>query len=208
MKSTKEFTLNCSDESFVERRKNVFDQLLVIEKSCRSTSDELMEVDKGSNEISSSRKTIKSFRGKESIFKIPQDMAPRNFLRRLPDYKKNPHKWTKYTLEDVRDEDISEKGNTKAALSFLKELNQRNDKTTNNLDEIPKKIIFQKHVVSSTTKELKDEDKPSFKSSKLVMPEYVVGQKIKKNRKNPSTKVKTSRKELKLDHLLEDDEVE
>ena len=39
---------------------------------------------------------------------------------RVPDYKKNPGKWTKYSLEDV--DTMTNRQNTSAALQFLKTL--------------------------------------------------------------------------------------
>ena len=39
---------------------------------------------------------------------------------RVPDYKKNPDKWTKYSLEDV--DTMTNRQNTSAALQFLKTL--------------------------------------------------------------------------------------
>ena len=44
-----------------------------------------------------------------------------NRIQRTPDYKTNPGKWTKYSLEDVGNEDMSESSNTRAAFAFLEE---------------------------------------------------------------------------------------
>lgn len=44
-----------------------------------------------------------------------------NRRQRTPDYKMNPEKWTKYSLEDVDNEDMTESSNTKAAFAFLEE---------------------------------------------------------------------------------------
>ncbi|KAJ8981077.1 hypothetical protein NQ317_007214 [Molorchus minor] len=149
---------------------------------------------------------------RKAFFKKPQNPIPKNYINRIPDFKKNPHKWTKYSLDDVKEDDMSDKGNTRAALSFLKELEDR--KSTNmecdddGNDDLPTKITFKRYTypVSIKKEDNKDEDisKPSFRSSKVVMPEYVVGQKAKKDKKNNSTKTTTG-KELKLDHLYEED---
>ena len=40
--------------------------------------------------------------------------------RFVPDHKKNPNKWTKYSLADV--DLVTDRGNTAAALDFLKDL--------------------------------------------------------------------------------------
>lgn len=210
------FSFKETNEDFAQRQKNVFDQLKVLENNRKNTrSSNSMELD---DEVDANRRNQRSitkhFRGKESIFKKPQNLTPKNFINRIPDFKKNPHKWTRYSLDDVKDEDISDKGNTKAALSFLKELEERKnvdmDCDQEKTEEAPKKIIFKKHtstMVCPKQEENPDTSKPSFRSSKVVMPEYVVGLKMKKEKKNKSIKAGKGR-ELKLDHLFEKEEDE
>lgn len=202
------FTLTGTDENFIARQRNTFLALSEIEKKIND-SQEPMEIDaqRERRRPKSHKSRTKSFSGKESIFKVPQDPIRKNFIKKLPDFKKNPHKWTKYSLEDVRDEDISDKANTKAALSFLKDLEIRNKVTEECSDTTEKKIIFRRPINVSALREETD-DKPSFRSSKIVMPEYVVGQKMKKERKNKSIKSNNVNKNLKLDHLFEDDQDE
>lgn len=208
------FNLKATNADFAQRQKNVFDQLKVLENNRKNTTNSnSMEIDDEVNTNRRNQRSItKHFRGKESIFKKPQNIAPKNFINRIPDFKKNPHKWTRYSLDDVRDEDISDKGNTKAALSFLKELEDRNNQDTDcnqgQREQVPTKIIFKKHtstVISPKQEENPESSKPSFRSSKVVMPEYVVGQKMKKEKKNKSIKAGKG-KELKLDHLLDDED--
>lgn len=207
------FSLKDTNADFTQRQKNVFDQLKVLENNRKNTGNyNTMDIDEQVETSRRSQRSItKHFRGKESIFKKPQNLAPKNFINRIPDFKKNPHKWTRYSLDDVRDEDISDKGNTKAALSFLKELEERKSQDIDCDQEVdcrpPKKIIFKKHTSTAITPkgdENPDTCKPSFRSSKVVMPEYVVGQKMKKEKKNQNLKTGKG-KELKLDHLLESD---
>ncbi|XP_044754228.1 protein TSSC4 [Coccinella septempunctata] len=208
--SQDEFTLIGSDANFIARQRNTFLALSELEKKANRQDQDPMEVD---DQLEGRRPKIpksqtKVFRGKESIFKTPQDPVPRNFLKKLPDFKKNPHKWTKYSLEDVKDEDISDKANTKAALSFLKDLETRNKAVEKDSDEAKdQKIIFRRPTSTSVSKQ-ETEDKPSFKSSKIIMPEYVVGQKIKKDRKTKSMKSNKADKNLKLDHLYQEDQDE
>ncbi|XP_044269763.1 protein TSSC4 [Tribolium madens] len=198
------FMLKNSNKNFMERQKSIFDQLSTLK--CNLQKDEEMEVEEAprlSNRTN--RSVMKQFRGKESIFKRPQDPVSKNYMRTIPDFKKNPHKWTKYSLADVKDEDMSDRSNTKAALSFLNELKNRSNESmvTDKTEEI-QKIVFKK--VHTTVKDnLKNEDeKPSFRSSKVVMPEYVVGQKVKKDKKNKKIQ-NSSGGQLKLDHLLDDE---
>ncbi|XP_048731272.2 uncharacterized protein LOC125648330 [Ostrea edulis] len=44
-----------------------------------------------------------------------------NRRQSTPNYKVNPEKWTRYSLEDVGNEDMSESSNTRAAFAFLEE---------------------------------------------------------------------------------------
>lgn len=203
------FTLKSTNASFSQRQQDVFDQLKILEnnrKNVGTHNDLEMETDQPPK-IKSQRSVTKHFRGKESIFKQPQDRPPKNFIKRIPDFKKNPHKWTKYSLGDVRDEDLSDTGNTRAALSFLKELKQRKSlEMQDTSDDISKKLLFNKPLFIAKPKD--DEgSKPSFRSSKVVMPEYIIGQKIKKEKNRNRESIKQGNgKELKLDHLLENED--
>lgn len=62
----------------------------------------------------------------------------------MPDFKKNPHKWTKYSLEDVQE--MTDESNRKAAFDFLKQLADRRQNEEEKLEELPSKIEFNKHV--------------------------------------------------------------
>nr|XP_023027130.1 protein TSSC4 [Leptinotarsa decemlineata] len=211
------FSLKSDNAEFTLRQKSVFDQLIVLEKNRKTDlvlpNDE-MEVDKIVNNNSGERRqrsVTKHFRGKESIFKKPQNPVPKNYMRSIPDFKKNPHKWTKYSIDDV--EDISDESNTRTALNFLNELRKRKTihmECDQKLEEVPNKIIFHKPNLLDKQNDFVDSSgtlKSSFISSKVVMPEYVVGQKKKKERKNKIMKP-MNQKELKLDHLLQDEEDE
>lgn len=207
------FCLKSTSSEFTQRQKTVFEQLGAIETNINiSGSDAQMDTNEEEIDCSptrSSRSITKHYRGKESIFKKPQNPVPRSYINRMPDFKKNPHKWIKYSLDDVRDDDISERSNTNAAMSFLKELKDRKERDTKQtaaLDVLTDKIIFKRHLSEvKPVEENPQECKPSFTSSKLVMPEYVVGCKSKKEKKNQGIK-RGTQKELKLDHLQYIDE--
>lgn len=210
MNNTNSFTLKATNAAFSQRQKNVFDQLNALENNRRNVdthNDEYRETNQPP-EVRTKRAFTKHFRGKESIFKQPLDRAPKNFIRTIPDFKKNPHKWTKYTLSDVRDEDISETSNTKAALAFLNDLKQRKEleeKTVS--DSFSKKVVFNRPVANKKELTEDSDSKPSFRSSKVVMPEYVVGQKKKREKNFVNESIKQGKKqELKLDHLLENED--
>lgn len=249
MHTSGDFVLHGGDRAFANRQKLLFDKLSDAEQKCHRTksviesADENMVVDEidDTQIIRSGLKRkyeTRRFRGKESIFKRPEGPAPRALNRSIPDYHKNPHKWMKYSLDDVSNDDMTEQSNTRAALSFLNELRARRsveqteDIEKMDLSELPtekeqSKIVFKSRNIKATsevqfkkpendTEEtfsrpviVDHDDKPVFRSSKIIMPEYVVGQKqIKKVKKDkPAHILKMDRlKQLKLDHLEELDE--
>lgn len=155
------------------------------------------------------------------------------YLKRIfiYDLQINPHKWKKYSLSDA---DISDKSNTSAAFAFLKEIEARKslanemdcDDVNDNQDG---KIVFNVrkrvqtdgakfnksvHLRSIVREESADPaiDLPKMKGSKVVMPEYVIGQ--KKERKKSTSKSSADGVDkkrsgmLKLNHLFEEDEDE
>ncbi|CAH0547875.1 unnamed protein product [Brassicogethes aeneus] len=204
------FNLKVDDSNFRERQKNVFDQLNALESiRNKNAAPQPMETDEKPIDKKSYRSATRQFRGKESIFKKPQNPVPKGYNNRMPDFKKNPHKWTRYSLEDVREEDCSERSNTKAALSFLDDLKKRRsaaEQSDESEKDSPNKIVFKRHhKINKKPVQVEEEEKPTFRSSKVVMPEYVVGQKVKKEKKNRAIK-KGSVKELKLDHLIDEEE--
>lgn len=166
----------------------------------------------------------KSLRGKESIFKRPEAPISKCLpLGRVPDFRKNPQKWTKYSLNDV--EEMSDRSNKAAAMSFLNELQSRKRARNNRDTDIDsqddqKKIIFNKTVLIKDTAsydreegnsvEEIEEERASFRSSKVIMPEYVIGQKkhTKSNKKDNKIERNLAAKQLKLDHLIEEEDVE
>lgn len=139
--------------------------------------------------------------------------------------KINPHKWKKYSLEDV---DISDQTNSSAAFEFLRQIDEQKESAESPESQTYKgeseKIEFKKSSkIKRNLKTLKSQeqmdaeiDSPKLKGSKLIMPEYIVGQKktstFKKNSINvtyssPEKKERAAGK-LLLSHLQEDDEVE
>ncbi|XP_056641377.1 protein TSSC4 [Diorhabda sublineata] len=210
------FTLKSDNDEFSLRQKNIFEQLTVLENNkTKLQNDTQMEVDTDVDDTHKSnpklqRAITKRLRGKESIFKRPQNPVPKNYIKKMPDFKKNPHKWTKYTLDDVADEDMSDKSNTKTALSFLEELKERKDSdplSVNAKADLTQKVVFKKHISKVSNSQSDDDSnvKASFRSSKVIMPEYVIGQKVKKEKKRKNV---VKGKELKLDHLLEEDGID
>lgn len=232
-RSSKPFVLQGGDSDFSNRQKLLFERLSTAEKECNKDKNDCPEAEM---EVVRDRRVVRRgdksetrrFSGKESIFKRPEGPAPRGLMRNIPDFRKNPHKWVRYSLDDVSNEDMSDKSNSQAAHTFLRELKARksldssdkmeveDNSEKNRLREEPhcSKILFKKPKrqdkgeSSSAAVEDKD-DKAFYRSSKLVMPEYVVGQKrkVNKNKKEKSVRGKVDgEKLLRLDHLQEEED--
>ncbi|KAM3966351.1 uncharacterized protein ACR2FA_012660 [Aphomia sociella] len=210
--------------SFQERQKNLFDQLKDAEDQHGfSKSNKATPPPQYNNEIDKRtyrklKQEMKQFRGKESIYK-KKEANIRECLRAksVPDYIKNPKKWVYYTLSDVTPEQMSDATNTATALALIQKLEEDDNKTNMECNEENTDAIFKKptfHSSSTVKKILKTEDeKAIFKGNKVVMPEYIVGVSQKKDKKDriirrPSqdTTDIEKKKELKLNHLYEDDE--
>lgn len=200
--------------NFSDRQKNLFDQLKRAEDTNKNriiTNETPMDVTTLKNQSNkrkrSETKETKYLQGRESIFKRPEQPLSKCLPRRhVPDFKKNPHKWTKYSLDDVSSEDTSEQGNTNAALSFLREIEERKKSQLEDMDEDDNmKPRFNTSVMVRNKKNTEDDEKLSFRGTKIVMPEYIIGQKKKSAKKTVTVKneSKTKQKEIKLDHLDE-----
>jgi len=144
--------------------------------------------------------------------------------RFVPDHKKNPDKWTKYSLADV--DLVTDRGNTAAALDFLKDLRAKkegDEPMDEGTADPNSKVVFKKPSrkpasAPSTAATTNDEqestteatEKPTFVGSKQVMPEYMVGAATARKPKKTGGKPPTAKpgKELKLSHLADDEEEE
>lgn len=130
--------------------------------------------------------------------------------KHVPGYWKNPEKYTKYSLEDV--DMTNNRGNSQAAFSFLADLRKRKegDEEEDKFDGATK-VQFKR-----PTKKRSSDAEPESSSapaSKNILPEYVVGQKPKKDRKSKSEpeeeqKNKSSKKQMTLSHLMDEEEEE
>lgn len=196
-------------DEFQTKRTNLFAVLDQAEKDLASkikkaTTADAHDILNGRVERRHGRSLTKQFRGKDSLFVKPE-IPPLRILEKhkAPDFKLHPHKWTKYSLADVNE--MNDKSNAAAAFAFLKEMQSR--KCHDDENEEDKKIIFKKIVKSNEPKV-----KASFQSSKLVMPEYEIGKKIQKKKnklEHKTNEILTSiNKEIKLGHLMEDEEDE
>jgi Tumour suppressing sub-chromosomal transferable candidate 4 len=241
---SKEFSLTGGDADFANRQKSVFDQLGSISvpssttpsvtiddfksrrdsSSRRSSSSSSRDQDSPRKRSRETRET-KQFRGQESLFKRPEPPPPwRRGGGRMPDHKRNPQGWTRYSLGDVSSDDMSDRTNTSTALSFLNELKKRKDRDEYDdedkmdVDEKRQSLQFKRPArkqneveVFCPSAERSDSQGPQFRGSKRVMPEYVVGQKSGKSVKRGDVKVKKdaqNTREMKLSHLVDSEELE
>lgn len=245
--SSSEFQIHGGGDEFETRQRQVFEQLSQAAKNLNKleSSASLSEADmqmlrhraiatrSPCSFIKKKRNEMLQYCGRESIFKRPEGPAPVKGHKSIPDHHRHPHKWTKYSLEDVPTEQMSDRSNAQAAFSFLRELrarksmeNSKGEKdvgtSSNGVDSENETILstrckstahipFRKTVKNRINDEqsvviVKSSDRPVFRNSKIILPEYVVGQKQEKVKAVRSL-VKVDRtKQLKLDHLEEIDE--
>ncbi|XP_034942804.1 protein TSSC4 [Chelonus insularis] len=232
--STNEFVLRGGGSDFSHKQKTLFDELLQAEKKYKKDQTATVNYnDYDSNASHSSRHTgkskhgkIRQFQGRESIFKR---QGPSISFRRdntIPDYHKHPHKWTKYSLEDVQNNDMTDNTNTNVALSFLQELRARNSQCEENdikmsIDEQTENdvstssdsikstpIVFKKPFPKRNEQKQvtvpADNKSSVFKGSKVILPEYVVGERPKINKTKKPKKIASDEnchQQIKLDHL-------
>lgn len=148
-------------------------------------------------------------------------------------YQVNPHKWKKYSLDDV---DTSDRTNTAAAFAFLQEIEARKAKEAEAESDEPMdtsgKIVFNtrkrsnqdgvptfnqsahlKSALEPAESDAADNvEKSVLKGSKVQMPEYIIGKKPAGDKKRKDRPAKDSNKAsgaaLKLDHLLDQDDAD
>uniref|UniRef100_A0A182WLS7 U5 small nuclear ribonucleoprotein TSSC4 n=1 Tax=Anopheles minimus TaxID=112268 RepID=A0A182WLS7_9DIPT len=221
--------------SFEEKKNLLFSSLETAEQNIAADSilhqENVKETDYSLVQLAKCRIKpicVDRYQGRESIFKRPN--APiRQCLKRsttlLPDYKRNPNKWIKYSLEDV---DTSDRSNMAAAFSFLRQMEEQREAVENEQGDgngqdtatQPCKSIvrFNRSVRLRGQLEEADEpvetpveDRPQFNGRRVLMPEYVVGQKDPKRAKRTSNPRKpaattSTGTALQLDHLVEEEE--
>lgn len=202
-------TFDGDRQEFYSKQTNLFAVLDQAEKDLgskikKATPADMHVILNGRVERKTGRSITKQFRGKDSLFAKPE-IPPWRILakHRTPDFKLHPHKWTKYSLADVNE--MNDKSNAAAAFAFLQEMKTRKCHDNENVNEQEKKIVFKKIEKSKEC-----EVKASFQSSKLVMPEYEFGKKIQKKKNKPEQKLNetVTKKEIKLGHLMEDEDDE
>lgn len=206
--------------SFQDRQKSLFNQLKDAEdqysfsKTNKAAPQDYGTIDKYT--YKKLKHEMKQFRGRESIYKRAEaNIRECLKAKTIPDHIKNPQRYKYYSLADVTPEQMSDSTNTATALALIRELEEKNAAETametDTDDGVFKKPTF--HISSSLRKSPKPEEKAIFKSSKVIMPEYVVGVTKKKEKKvnlpkkdsSKNSEASGTRVALKLDHLFEDE---
>jgi len=146
------YNLNTNNNQFSQKAKSVFDSLSQLESAHRvkvneySTNQMQIEETLEGEESATFEKTARSNKVKEEfVFKVPSA----DFKQALPSIKKssqpgyvvNPQKWKKYSLEDVDSNQMTNRSNYMAAMSFLNTRKQHED---NDLMEHSEQIEFNK----------------------------------------------------------------
>eukprot|EP00096_Caligus_rogercresseyi_P005534 TRINITY_DN2123_c0_g1_i1.p1 TRINITY_DN2123_c0_g1~~TRINITY_DN2123_c0_g1_i1.p1 ORF type:complete len:205 (-),score=48.57 TRINITY_DN2123_c0_g1_i1:248-862(-) len=162
------------------------------------------------DDSSFTRPTSPPRRSSSSTYTSNRRRASHHPRHKVPGWRKDPSKYTKYDLSDV--EVSSDKGNTRAAFSFLQDIRKRSlDEEQAPPDLSQASFSFKKPRIKQNNKE--DDICSSISSgpSKRILPEAVVGEKpVAKEKKSLRTttldKKASSKATLTLSHL--EDEVE
>ena len=192
------FTLSGTDNSFTSKTKDIFASLDAIEAKHNAVQKTIKEDtslfnDDPKPEGVDWKRTPNDNQGfKRPGLPAPRSRSPINKKqrnqgapqpgqghyrgrgRRAPDHKSNPDRWTRYDLSDVPE--LTDRSNSRAALSFLSELRNRDMDT-----EEPEGAEIGKHLFKPPTARPTPITPtggaiiPSFGPSKRVLPEYVVG---------------------------------
>lgn len=213
------FTLSGTDTGFSSRSQDVFSTLATIE----AKHDAFQKA---------SAKTTSRTRDAEAVIKddpVVEDPLPRkrpNAFKRprgcppprrrwTPDYRQHPERWTKYDLSDVPVDQMSERSNTAAAMDFLNtqrkihEENRDVDDTGHNTVRFKKPTMKGPCQTAGLGKRTAATTDTAVGNSKLVMPEYVVGQSASKKRQTKRATGQVKCDAVGLGHLTHsDDEID
>ena len=138
------YQLNVNNDAFKDRTKAIFDLLVnnnndkididlenedvENENSIELTADE--SINKSITQSNSIPLNLSNLKLNEEIDDDKLFVKPTitvSDFKKQPDYVKNPHKWKKYTLDDVSESQMSASANLQAAFSFLNRNEQKFD---------------------------------------------------------------------------------
>ena len=212
------FSLVGTDTGFSSRSQDVFSSLATIEakhgafqKAATSTTRQRRDNEKLMKSDPHVEHALQ--RTNSNVFKRPRGFA-RPARKLAPDFRDHPERWTKYDLSDVASDQMSDRSNTAAAMEFLHAQRKRNEEMEVLDDSGESTIQFKKPSTKVSgqilgAKRGSDTSDVAFGNSKLVMPEYVVGQSTSKRRQTSRLTGKVKCDAVDLGHLTHsDDQVE
>lgn len=196
-------------DQFSGRQKTLFEALETAEKDCgKDVEVKTPKIKRKFNSVAC-RSQVTPFRGKESIFKVPEDPPPsrmrfKNIISAAQNSANRSPKrgrWTKYSLDTV--DEMSDKSNARAAFSFLQELKDRKRDSPEvqreqiSLDQF--KPVYQK-------RETRDKSiKTNFQSTKKISNESPVSSSQNSKSDNDiQANKEITRHRITLDHLESD----
>lgn len=160
-------------------------------------------------------------KGGSRDFLAPQPPRARGHRGKyVPDFRRNPQNYTKYDLSDVSTDQLSNRANTAAAFDFLRQQQELREKEVDKSHDAepgshavvfkkPKKMV--KHDSETLQSDsVQNESAPAavlHEGGKIKMQEYVVGQKIQKEKQKKLGTVAAGDK-VGLHHLFEEEDDE
>lgn len=194
------YQLNANNE-FEQRTKSVFDTLLSIESNHNEKIESYIEITNNGDDSMPKEpvsEIIDSFKclndAKEPVFKMPRPVKRAVFKSRRADYQKNPEKWKKYSLEDVKE--FGNGANYAAAMDFL-----NSKKRIVEEDEPMEPIQFNKPLSSKKQLPCLDPEPEPESQNEISTPE-------KCNKDLNTFKKKSTRKNLRKRNENEEDQDE
>merc|ERR1711915_415484 len=124
---------------------------------------------------------------------ISRNWKSREGRGKVPDFVKNPKKYTKYSLEDVPE--LSDRANSAAAFDFLKQLKEKNNEESEPAADLSQKMVFSKRV----KKDVGEKTINTVEGNSKIDLEDVKMKESKSQKKNKSM-------QMKLSHLDEEEE--
>ena len=162
----------------------------------------------------SKEEDIGKYKGEESIFKRPMPKLKRPShrprkqslpLKKMPaDHGRNPQKWIKYSLASTSE--MTDRSNTAAAFSFLREMEERKAKEAQQQEEQldGNKVVFKK---PKTREDQASSSSRGYRDGKLLMPAFEFGSKKAGHKKKSKQAESTGSagRTMTLQHLADPD---
>ena len=218
----KMYNLNVNSTEFNQRTKSVFDTLDILEVSHKTKLTEYVESAVVDDETEGESELINET---AAVFKVPaipkRSISESNDFKtqpkrakQSPDFLANPHKWKKYSLEDVSDSQTSQRANYAAAMSILNSKNMIIDQDDQEHTQLDTRIVFNRPI-GKGRKTLKTNVRNLATLDESLEPDELkddisatLESKPSKDEVKDDSFKKRNRKQNRRNCLQEDDEVE